>query len=232
MLGQKEKGIYIVFEGGEGCGKSTQYKRLGERIMRDFPEKQVVMVREPGGTKVGEAVREILLNTPVKSGEMDGLTEVYLFAAARAQLIREVVSPSYEEGAIILSDRSVFSSLVYQGIVRGIGLEKVWEINQEAVNKLLPDMIILPDLSAEEGLQRVAERKNEQNRIDGEKLEFHQNIRKAYLSVAEKFSSIFRVIDGSLPIEDQEKVIWEKLCETNYFNETKREIRGFWGKER
>ena len=118
------KGLYIAFEGIEGCGKSTQCELLVARLKREFPAKEIVLTREPGGTPISEEIRNILLSPEESNSQMEPLTEVYLFAAARAQSLREIVKPALDRGAIVLADRSIYSSLAYQSYGREI--DEVW----------------------------------------------------------------------------------------------------------
>jgi dTMP kinase len=142
--------LFITFEGGDGAGKSTQAQMLSDRLCANGID--VLLTREPGGTKIGEEIREILLNPACT--EMASHTEMFLYAAARAQLAREVIAPALAEGKTVICDRWVDSSLVYQGVARRLG-EMVAEVNRYAVADLAPDLTILLDIDSDEGLARA-----------------------------------------------------------------------------
>ena len=186
---KEEKGKFITFEGTEGCGKTTQARMIAEHLRLEGRE--VVMVREPGGTAVGEKIREILLDT--RMGDIAPITEALLFAADRAQQIRDVVRPALQAGKTVVADRYVDSSLAYQGVGRGCGLEAVKNLNDWATGELEPDLTIMLDLPLEEGLKRTGE--FERDRIEREPLEFHRNVRNAY-SMLERIHSRFVLVDA------------------------------------
>jgi dTMP kinase len=186
---EKTIGKFITFEGTEGCGKTTQARMVAEYLSQEGWE--VVMVREPGGTAVGEKIREILLDT--RMGDIAPITEALLFAADRAQQVRDVVRPALQAGRIVVADRYVDSSLAYQGVGRGCGLEAVKNLNDWATGELEPDLTIMLDLPLEEGLERTGE--FEKDRIERESLEFHRNVRHAYIML-EQIHSRFVLIDG------------------------------------
>lgn len=186
------KGIFITFEGTEGSGKTT----IIENIERDLRDKGylVVKTREPGGSKISEEIRAIILN--VKNVEMDAITEALLYAASRRQHLKEVVIPYLDKGYIVLCDRYVDSSLAYQGYARGIGIEEVYQINQFATENLMPDLTLYIDVSPEIGLKRVQKRSDKQDRLDLESMQFHQNVYDGYQILAKKFSDRIKVISG------------------------------------
>lgn len=186
------KGIFITFEGTEGSGKTT----IIENIERDLRDKGylVVKTREPGGSKIPEEIRAIILN--VKNVEMDAITEALLYAASRRQHLKEVVIPYLDKGYIVLCDRYVDSSLAYQGYARGIGIEEVYQINQFATENLMPDLTLYIDVSPEIGLKRVQKRSDKQDRLDLESMQFHQNVYDGYQILAKKFSDRIKVISG------------------------------------
>jgi dTMP kinase len=180
------KGIFITFEGVEGGGKSTQI-----RLLKEYLEAQgytVCMTREPGGDRVAEGVRSLLL-----SEEMNSRTELLLFLAARAQNVALVVRPLLEAGHIVLCDRFTDSSLAYQGYARGLGREVVANLNKFATNDLTPNLTFLLDLPPEIGL----ERQKEKNRMEAESLTFHQKVREGFLAEAERSPKRFRIIDAT-----------------------------------
>lgn len=172
--GGRVKGKFITFEGTEGCGKTTQAEMLADYLREEG--KDVVLVREPGGTAVGKKIREILLDPD--HVDIAPITEALLFAADRVQQLKEVVRPALAEGRIVIGDRYVDSSLAYQGVGRGCGLEAVKNLNEWATDYLEPDLTILLDLLVEEGLRRA--REGHPDRIESESVEFHQNVWHAY----------------------------------------------------
>jgi dTMP kinase len=217
------RGLYIVFEGGEGCGKGTQLKILAEQLELKYPG-QVVCTREPGGTPFAEALREIIFHKGIyKDVKFDAETEARLFALARYHSLREVVGPALEEGKIVLADRSFYSSLVYQGIGRNLGMELVWDLNQEAVGDIKPNAIFLLDVRPEVGLARKKPG-IEWNRFEAETIDFHLKVRTGYLKLAEANKTYFRVIDGQQPIEEVTGLIYPALNPFLVKWETKREL--------
>ena len=143
-MADNKKGIFITMEGPDGSGKTTQIHLLSEFLKKNNYD--VIITREPGGTNIGEAVREILLNPEFK--EMDPTTELLLYTAARAQLMAQVIRPALEAGKAVISDRFIDSALVYQGIARGLGVDNVYNVNQYAVQGCMPDVTFLLDLTA------------------------------------------------------------------------------------
>jgi len=192
-------GIFITFEGGEGCGKSTQIERLAAHLRK--LGQTVHQTREPGGTKLGEAIRTLLQHDSAGEG-MCPESELLLFAAARAQISRELIAPALAAGEIVLCDRFMDSTTVYQGIARAINPQEVAAINNFAVGSIRPDLTILLDLSPEVGLQRVKQRSNgELDRMEQENLSFFNDVRRGYLQLAEAEPDRFLVLNASQPIE-------------------------------
>jgi len=203
MQGKRE-GVFISFEGGEGSGKSEQIVRLREKL--EEKGKKIVLTREPGGTKISEQIREVLLSK--KNLDMAYTTEVLLFQSARAQVYRELIIPALEMGKWVLADRTSDSSLVYQGKVRGFGEEKIRELNDLSTKETYPDLTFLLDVPVEVGLgRRNGTSKND--RLDLEGLEFHKKVRQAYLDLAEKESERFEVVDASASIEEIAEEVWK-----------------------
>lgn len=228
------KGIYLAFEGGEGCGKSTQAGLLVSHLQTEFPERKILLTREPGGCPVAEKIREVIFNKG-GSESVDPLTEAYLFAAARAQSLSCAVVPVLEEGGIVLSDRTFYSSLAYQGFGRKLGYETVWEINRLAVGDIKPDLVYLFDGNPVIGLTRIAKNGREINRLDAEKLEFHQRTREGFLYLRDQDPSRFVTVDGCLGIQEQSEIIWKEFQQRFTDSELKRELilgRVYLGKER
>ena len=199
-------GLFITFEGTEGCGKSTQIKALSARL-RGAGE-QVLQTREPGGTPLGEAVRNLLQHDEA-GVDMAPETELLLFTASRAQLTRERILPAIAKGEIVLCDRFMDSTTVYQGVARNIDSQAVAAINRFAVGEARPDLTILIDLSPEVGMARVHARCDGQlDRIEQEAIEFFQAVRAGYLKLAESEPKRFLVLDGSASVEVLEQQIW------------------------
>lgn len=199
-------GLFITFEGTEGCGKSTQIKALAERLQAEG--RQVLQTREPGGTPLGEAVRTLLQYDAAGVG-MSPEAELLLFTASRAQLTRERIIPAIAAGQIVLCDRFMDSTTVYQGVARQINTQAVATINQFAVGDARPDLTILIDLSPEAGMARVHARNDGQlDRMEQEAIEFFQAVRTGYLKLAESEPERFLVLDGNASIETLQQTIW------------------------
>jgi dTMP kinase len=199
-------GLFITFEGTEGCGKSTQINALAARLQDQG--QQVLQTREPGGTPLGEAVRNLLQHDEAGAG-MSPEAELLLFTASRAQLTRERILPAIAKGEIVLCDRFMDSTTVYQGVARQIDIQAVAAINRFAVGEARPDLTILIDLSPEVGMARVHARSDGQlDRIEQEAIEFFQAVRAGYLKLAESESERFLVLDGSASVEVLEQQIW------------------------
>jgi dTMP kinase len=201
-------GMLITFEGGEGSGKSTQIKLLAEKLQA--AGYTVEMYREPGGTRIGEAIRDAVLNPTYK--EIAFTTEVLLFQAQRAQLYQEKILPALQQPkTVILIDRSRDSSLVYQGMVRGFGQELITDLNDISTQQTYPDLTVLLDVSVEFGLTRRA-KDGDENRIDKEKLEFHQQVREAYLSLAKENSDgRWVIVDADQSIQQVAEHVWQTV---------------------
>ena len=199
------KGLFITIEGSDGSGKSTQI----ELLKRFFENNNIeyILTREPGGTIISEAIRDIILDKNFM--EMSDTTEVLLYAASRAQHVKELIIPSLEEGKVVLCDRFVDSSVVYQGYARGLGVEKVKAINEMATEGLIPDLTILLDLDVEKGLERKKNQK-ELDRLESQKLEFHKKVVDGYRRISQENKDRFVVIDATKTVEDIHKGI---VCE-------------------
>lgn len=209
QLGAACRGYFISFEGGEGCGKSTQIAALKARL--EAVDQTVVQTREPGGTPLGEAIRNLLQHDEAGHG-MSSEAELLLFAASRAQHVRELIEPAMAEGKIVLCDRFLDSTTVYQGVARSIDAKQVEAINQFAVGTTKPDLTILIDLPPEIGLARVHARSNGQlDRMEQEAIEFFQAVRQGYLDLADKEPKRFLLLDGSQSIETLEASIWQHV---------------------
>lgn len=187
-------GFFITFEGPDGSGKTTLINNL-RPFITDELKKDLIITREPGGVKISEAIREILLDK--RFSEMGSRTEALLFAAARAQHLDEVIKPALDAGKIVFCDRFVDSSVVYQGIGRKLGVQEIIDINRFATTGINPDMTILLDLPADLGLARIKKHRSEKSdRIDQDQLSFHEQVRRAYLDLAAKNPKRIKIIDG------------------------------------
>lgn len=189
--------MIIAFEGGEGSGKGTQIKLLQGVLEREGHD--VLNIVEPGGTPVGQAIRNILLNR--QDLDLLGITEAFLFSASRAQQVKQVTRPALEEGKIILSDRSFYSTYAYQGYGRGQNLTILENLTEIAVGQTKPDLVILLDLPPKVGLGRKKDQ-NEINRLDAESVEFHTKVREGYLEMARKNLDVWKIVDASSSIEN------------------------------
>ena len=186
--------MFITFEGGEGTGKTTQINIIKYKLEQLGLE--VLTTREPGGVISAEKIREVILNNNI-----DPITEAMLYAAARREHFMKKVKPALEENKIVLCDRFVDSSIVYQGIVRGIGIKEVLKINQLAIGNIKPDLTILFDLDPEIGLKRIyLNRTDEINRFDKEDISFHLKIREGYNNLKEQEPNRIHLIDAGKDI--------------------------------
>lgn len=186
------KGFFITFEGTEGSGKTT----VIEKVEQYYLEKgyKVIRTREPGGSKIAEDIRNVILD--VNNTAMDSITEAMLYAASRRQHLVEKVTPYLEKGYIVLCDRFIDSSLAYQGYARGLGIDKVYQLNLIATNGILPDVTIYIDVKPEVGLSRIKNNNREENRLDKESIKFHENVYEGYRQVSLMFKERFKVING------------------------------------
>lgn len=188
------KGQAISFEGGEGSGKSTIIKML-TTYLKENSNLEIVQTREPGGSDIAEQIREVILDKA--NTKMCSETECLLYAAARAQLLREKIKPQLNEEKTIIFDRFVDSSYVYQGGCRGLGINKVIELNNFATEEFMPCKTFLLDIDPEIGLARIKNNNRETNRLDDEGLNFHKNVRKYYLEIAKMFPDRIVVINAN-----------------------------------
>lgn len=193
---QKKKGIFISFEGIEGTGKTTQTKLLSEFLIEKGYK--VILTHEPGGTVIGDRIREILLHVDHKG--MSYMTELFLYNAARAQHLSEKIIPALNEGYIVITDRFTDSTIAYQGYGRGVDIQLIMSINNIATGGIKPCLTLLFDLDAEIGLKRNRGI-NKIDRLELEDIEFHKKVRDGYLKIAEVESERVKVIDASLPLE-------------------------------
>ena len=195
------KGLFIVMEGPDGSGKTTQINLLKEYLEEAGYE--CLITREPGGTVIGEEIRQLILNPEHK--EMSPVTEMLLYAASRAQLVHEVIGPALEEGKIVISDRFVDSSIVYQGIARKLGISTVSAVNAPGIGIYRTDGFFFIDLSEAEGLRRKKEQKN-LDRMEQEGIDFHHMVSEGYRKVLSGRPEVMK-IDGGRSIDTIQKKI-------------------------
>ena len=185
-------GLFITFEGGEGCGKSTQSRLLLKKLeQQNVP---AVLTREPGGTALGDELRKVLKRK--RSSFVSPQAELFLLAASRAQLVAELIRPALKEGKVVVCDRFTHSTMVYQGYGRGLDFTAIRMVNNMATRYLNPDLIILLDIAPEQGLARKQSLKD---RFELEDLSFHRRVREGYLKIAAAEPDRWLVIDASLP---------------------------------
>lgn len=206
---KKSLGRLISFEGSEGSGKSTQISRLAARFQKS--KREVVTVREPGGTELGEQIRNIIVHNS-KGDEMCAETELLLFAAARAQLVREVIAPALLVGKIVLSDRFLDSSTVYQGIARNLAADPVAQINRFAIGNVMPHLTVVIDVPTEVSLARLKQRASDlPDRMERENIDFYTKVREGYLVLAKGMPERIVVVDGTKSADAIEKKIWSEV---------------------
>ncbi|HHW99857.1 MAG TPA: dTMP kinase [Acholeplasmataceae bacterium] len=189
---------FISFEGGEGSGKTTVIERLSNELNQ--LGYNIVKTREPGGSKIAEQIRDVIL--AIDNTNMDFLTEAYLYAASRRQHLVDIIIPALNEEKIVLCDRFIDSSLAYQGYARELGIEKVYKINEFVTNGFLPDLTIYIDVDPSIGLKRIKSNNRKVDRLDMEAITFHQKVRQGYLEVAKLYSNRIRIVDGNRDIEE------------------------------
>lgn len=200
---------FITFEGSEGSGKTSQLKELAKWLQSEGHK--VLVTREPGGTLIGDLIRDILLDPAHK--EMEATTEILLFSAARAQLVGQVIRPHLSEGGIVLCDRYSDSTLAYQGFGRGLELSTLRVITSFATSGLQPALKIYLDVPVEEGLDRRQKAEgSEWNRLDAEALTFHQKVRRGYLSLIADEPHRWAVIDAIQPFEVVQQAIRDRIA--------------------
>jgi dTMP kinase len=206
---KKPNGQLISFEGSEGSGKTTQIARLAQRLQKIG--RAVISTREPGGTEIGEQIRNIIVHNS-KGDEMCAETELLLFTAARAQLVREVIAPAMLRGAVVLTDRFLDSSTVYQGVARNLSLDPVNQINRFAVGNVMPDLTIIIDVPTDVSLARIRQRATDlPDRMERENIDFYTKVREGYLLLAKGLPERFFVVDGTANEDAIEKKIWAEV---------------------
>lgn len=197
------KGVFIVFEGGDGAGKSTQSRLLADELAKR--KLNYLLTREPGGTDVGNALRKILLDP--ETGAIDGRTEALVYAADKAEHVASVILPELAKGTVVISDRYVDSSLAYQGAGRDLDMEQLEFVLRWATAGVHPNLTVLLDVYPESGLARFDER----DRMEAESMEFHLRVREHFIEIAQRDPEHYLIIDGKLPISDIAVQVWERV---------------------
>jgi dTMP kinase len=204
--------MFVTFEGIEGCGKTTQIKRFADTLKRQgIP---LITTFEPGGTRIGNDIRRILLDT--RNEDLTPLTELILYAADRAQHIEEVIKPALDRGEWVICDRFVDATLAYQGAARSQDMRLIQILNEKSTRGISPDMTFLLDCPVEIGLERAMKRNEAlshqgQDRFEKETLDFHSKVRKGYLDLANEHTERFVIIDASLSMDAMEKEIFKHI---------------------
>ena len=209
------KGLFITIEGNDGSGKSTVIASLKEQIAKTGID--VIYTREPGGSYVAEKIREVILDND--NIAMDDKTEALLYAASRRQHLIETVLPAINDGKLVVCDRFIDSSLAYQGVARGLGIDEVYNINQFATEGFLPDLTIYLLVDPKVGIERKSHQK-ELDRLEHEKLEFHTKVYNGYLELAKRFKNRVVIVDGNCSIDEEcasvNKVVMDFLKERGF----------------
>lgn len=205
------KARFITIEGGEGSGKTTLIKLLRQDLEKDKIE--YIVSREPGGSKISEDIRKIILDTD--NVNMNYMTEALLYAASRCQHLEEVIKPALDKNKLVICDRYIDASLAYQGYARGLGISTVYDINMYATGGFLPDLTIIIDIDPEVGLERIRQNRRNMDRLDLEKMTFHERVRAGYLEVHRQFSDRVVIINGNRELEevyqDFKKIIYQRI---------------------
>ena len=201
------KGFFITFEGIDGSGKTTQIKLLNKYLVEKGFD--IVLTREPGGTALGDEIRDILLNP--KNKGMSARAETMLFEASRAQLVEKVIKPALENGKIVICDRFFDSTIAYQGAARGLGVKEILDLSLWASAGLVPDITFLITINLGISESRMKTRQKKPDRIENEKNEFKEKISRGYLEVAEIFKERFEIIDGNMEIDAVFSIIKQKV---------------------
>ena len=198
------RGNFITFEGADGSGKTTQIELIKKYLEEQGHE--VLLTREPGGSNLGNKIREILLHY---DGEVDSLCELLLYMADRAQHVKKVILPALEAGKIVLCDRYIDSSVSYQGYARGLDIERIMKLNTIATDGLEPDLTIVFDVETQTAIERVGEIKD---RLEQEGIEFHKKLRYGYLELAKRFPNRIKTVNANLSIDEVFEQVKVALC--------------------
>ncbi len=201
------QGLFVTLEGIDFCGKSTQAELLVGRLERAGAS--VLSLRDPGGTRISERVREILLDPTLK--EMDPVTELLLYEAARAQMVAEEIRPALERGTVVVCDRFYDSTTAYQGYGRGLALDDVETANRLGSIGTVPHVTFILDISVEESLRRERSLRTQADRMEAESARFRERVRQGYLALATKEKDRIEVVDGEQPIQTIHEKIWKRV---------------------
>ena len=200
------RGKFITFEGADGSGKTTQIEKIKEYLENNG--KECILTREPGGSDLGNKIREILLHY---DGEVDDLCELLLYMADRAQHVKKIIIPALNEGKYVLCDRYIDSSVAYQGYARGLDIERIISLNNIATDNLNPDLTIVFDVETETAIKRVGDIKD---RLEKEGVEFHKKLRYGYLELAKRFPERIKTVNANLSIDEVFTQVKEALNTT------------------
>ena len=206
---KKYPGFFVSIEGGDGVGKTTAIKALEKKLIQN--NIKYFLTREPGGSKISESIRNIILDK--NNTEEDSRTEALLYAASRRQHLVEIIIPKLNNGELVITDRYIDSSLAYQGYARGIGIKKVFSINSFAIDNYIPNLTFFLELSPEEGLKRISKNKRIEDRLDQEKISFHEKVYAGYHILIKKYKRRFVVIDASKSPDQVAEQMFIKLME-------------------
>ena len=210
-------GFFITFEGGEGSGKSTQIKLLGEWFSAYYPEREILKTREPGGTPEAEQIREVLVTGAAE--KLSVQAEALLMVASRTEHVQKVIGPALQRSAIVLCDRFSDSTLVYQGLAHDLSIDQLITIHEFGFGDLQPDLTFLLDVPADMGLQRAGQRQNKhkgqaigaESRFEEKGIDFHQRVRSGFLALADKYPERIITIDASQNANHSDKQVKKHL---------------------
>ena len=197
------KNAFIVLEGVEGSGKSTQSQLLSQKLSSEGVSN--LLVREPGSTNTGEKIRALVL----EGSELNALTELFLFSAARSELIQNEIIPALDSNTIVVCDRYIYSSIAYQGYAKGLSLDTIDEVNSIATSRISPDLVFLLDINPKVAFER--KKSDPKDRFEKESISFHNNVRKGYLYLAESNENAWHIINAEKPTEIISEIIWQKV---------------------
>ena len=203
-----KKGLYIVFEGVVGSGKTTQAKLLVENLRKNYPKRKVVLTHEPGGSEIADSIRRLVQGTTFGE-EMEPMCETYLYAASRAQTLRRVVKPVLDSAGIVIADRSYLSSIANQGSGGGMSHSVVMKVNQSAIGGITPDVVFFFDIDPSIGLRRIGQRDGDKFETRG--VEYHEKVRKGYLVAAKNFPRKWVTVKADCPVEVIQTRIYSKV---------------------
>jgi dTMP kinase len=203
---QQKLGFFIVFEGPEGAGKTTQIKRLAKRF--EEAGTSPVVTREPGGTPAADAIRAVILEPSL---HINPLTEFLLYSASRAQHVDEVIKPALEQGKTVICDRFFGASVAYQGYGRGLDLDFIYDLSKRVAQGIKPDLVLLLDIDPQRGLERIAKR-GQKDRLELADLEFHRRVRKGFLQQAKDHQN-WQVLNAAQSEEALTAMIWQVVTE-------------------